>query len=335
MPSGSPSTSRRRGLEGNLDHVRLALLLKNLISNALRYAGDGKVRRCAAGRQDDAIVSHCRRRRSRLLREDQVANFGEPFYRGDPSRTRSTGGYGLGLYLAKLVAEAHGGSARHRRRPIKTAPETRRDIARDSGARLCWRHGHADWQSRLPYTPAANNDLSKDEAASIDVELDGIVGDARIAVMYASAGTATSSPKTRRAATNASGRLSRSKNSPKSPRTSAWATRSRRRASAQTSASRASRSSRDCRKARCSNFPSGCGADRRGVQPAVQVHERGSRAKLHGHERDVSVTAFSKAGNAEAAASSVSSKRPAGSISAGDQVTVTVYETPSAGWLRD
>ncbi len=34
----------------------------------------------------------------------------EPFYRGDPSRTRDTGGYGLGLYLAKLVAEAHGGS---------------------------------------------------------------------------------------------------------------------------------------------------------------------------------------------------------------------------------
>ena len=41
---------------------------------------------------------------------DQVAKFGEPFYRGDPSRTRDTGGYGLGIYLAKLVAEAHGGS---------------------------------------------------------------------------------------------------------------------------------------------------------------------------------------------------------------------------------
>lgn len=44
------------------------------------------------------------------LLAEQQANLGEPFYRGDPSRTRDTGGYGLGLYLAKLVAEAHGGT---------------------------------------------------------------------------------------------------------------------------------------------------------------------------------------------------------------------------------
>ena len=41
---------------------------------------------------------------------EQAENLGEPFFRGDPSRTRDTGGTGLGLYLAKLAAEAHGGS---------------------------------------------------------------------------------------------------------------------------------------------------------------------------------------------------------------------------------
>jgi two-component system, OmpR family, sensor kinase len=41
---------------------------------------------------------------------DQAEHIGEPFYRGDPSRTRDTGGTGLGLYLATLVARAHGGS---------------------------------------------------------------------------------------------------------------------------------------------------------------------------------------------------------------------------------
>ena len=39
----------------------------------------------------------------------QAEHIGEPFYRGDPSRTRDTGGTGLGLYLATLVARAHGG----------------------------------------------------------------------------------------------------------------------------------------------------------------------------------------------------------------------------------
>jgi signal transduction histidine kinase len=42
--------------------------------------------------------------------EDQVEHIGEPFYRADPSRDRQTGGTGLGLYLATLVARAHDGS---------------------------------------------------------------------------------------------------------------------------------------------------------------------------------------------------------------------------------
>jgi signal transduction histidine kinase len=41
---------------------------------------------------------------------EQAGHIGEAFYRGDPSRTRDTGGTGLGLYLATLVARAHGGS---------------------------------------------------------------------------------------------------------------------------------------------------------------------------------------------------------------------------------
>ena len=44
------------------------------------------------------------------LSEDQAEHIGEPFYRSDASRARESGGTGLGLYLAALVAKAHGGS---------------------------------------------------------------------------------------------------------------------------------------------------------------------------------------------------------------------------------
>jgi signal transduction histidine kinase len=41
--------------------------------------------------------------------ESVLANLAQPFYRTDGARQRSTGGVGLGLYLCRLVAQAHGG----------------------------------------------------------------------------------------------------------------------------------------------------------------------------------------------------------------------------------
>ena len=40
--------------------------------------------------------------------EDQEKVF-EPFYRVDKSRTKDTGGYGLGLSLCREIMQAHGG----------------------------------------------------------------------------------------------------------------------------------------------------------------------------------------------------------------------------------
>jgi signal transduction histidine kinase len=40
---------------------------------------------------------------------DQIGSLGQAFWRADSARQRSTGGVGLGLYLVRLVVEAHRG----------------------------------------------------------------------------------------------------------------------------------------------------------------------------------------------------------------------------------
>ncbi|MFZ4577540.1 MAG: ATP-binding protein [Myxococcota bacterium] len=51
------------------------------------------------------------------LTPEQCSRVFEAFYRTDASRTRNTGGTGLGLYVVKKLTEAHGGSARATPRP--------------------------------------------------------------------------------------------------------------------------------------------------------------------------------------------------------------------------
>jgi len=94
----------------SLDEARITLLLKNLVSNALRYSKpeDGPVKLIISA-TDTELVMMVKDQGSGLS-EDQAEHIGEPFYRSDSSRARESGGTGLGLYLAALVARAHGGS---------------------------------------------------------------------------------------------------------------------------------------------------------------------------------------------------------------------------------
>jgi len=100
------------GLVIRVDRARVLLMLKNLLGNALRYAtaADGAVV-LKYGAQGDGWRFSVADDGPGIPASDADL-VGEPFYRGDPSRTRDTGGTGLGLYLARLVAEAHGGSLR-------------------------------------------------------------------------------------------------------------------------------------------------------------------------------------------------------------------------------
>lgn len=97
-------------LTAYVDEARITLLLKNLISNALRYSKpeDGLVELTISATDNELVMSVTDHGPG--LPKDQAAHIGEPFYRSDSSRARESGGTGLGLYLATLVANAHGGS---------------------------------------------------------------------------------------------------------------------------------------------------------------------------------------------------------------------------------
>ena len=98
------------GIENmQLDKNRFRLLVRNLVSNAVRYnrndRGDVHVTTSSGdGTLELRISDH-----GEGVAQDQLPHLTEPFYRPDPSRQRKTGGYGLGLYLCRMIAEAHGG----------------------------------------------------------------------------------------------------------------------------------------------------------------------------------------------------------------------------------
>lgn len=92
-----------------IDATRLRLLIRNLLDNALRYGGRGKPAPQLHLRQTPAGLEIEVRDFGTGVPEDQIDRLVEPFYRADAARQRSTGGVGLGLYLCRLVAQAHGG----------------------------------------------------------------------------------------------------------------------------------------------------------------------------------------------------------------------------------
>jgi len=95
--------------ELQVDRTRLRLMLRNLLDNALRHGGGAarppELRLASVGSNVEIAV----RDFGPGVPDEQLARLTEPFHRGDPSRQRSTGGVGLGLYLCRLVALAHGG----------------------------------------------------------------------------------------------------------------------------------------------------------------------------------------------------------------------------------
>ena len=98
------------------DALRLRLLLRNLIDNGLRHGVDAAEPPIVfLHREADGQVALGVRDFGPGVAADQLAQLGQAFHRPDGSRTRATGGVGLGLTLARNVVQAHGGRLRIRR----------------------------------------------------------------------------------------------------------------------------------------------------------------------------------------------------------------------------
>lgn len=85
--------------------LALRRCLTNLVDNAIRYGGRATIRlEDAAERLTIRVLDD-----GPGIPQEELEQAFEPFFRGDASRSRDTGGTGLGLGIARNVARAHGG----------------------------------------------------------------------------------------------------------------------------------------------------------------------------------------------------------------------------------
>jgi signal transduction histidine kinase len=87
----------------------LELVWVNLLENAIQHSPPGSAVRLRLERVDDTACVIVQDWGTGIAAEDLPYIF-ERFRRGDRSRSRETGGFGLGLAIAKAIVEAYGGT---------------------------------------------------------------------------------------------------------------------------------------------------------------------------------------------------------------------------------
>jgi len=90
------------------DKVKLRQLFTNILENAVRYTpADGKISISLLEKESNAVVSISDTGIG--IPPEHLPHIFERFYRVDKARARADGGVGLGLAIAKIIAESHKG----------------------------------------------------------------------------------------------------------------------------------------------------------------------------------------------------------------------------------
>ena len=90
------------------DKGRLQQLFTNIIDNAIKFTGEGGKIQVAVERDNEAVQVLIKDNGVGIPEEEQEKIF-KRFYRVDKSRSKETGGIGLGLSIAEWIAHAHHG----------------------------------------------------------------------------------------------------------------------------------------------------------------------------------------------------------------------------------
>lgn len=109
-------TEVRGGPDAVVDPVRLRQMVGNLVSNGVRHTPPGGSVTISADAGPSELSIAVRDTGVGIAPEDLPRIF-DRFWRADTSRARTTGGSGLGLSIARKLAEAHGGDITVTSRP--------------------------------------------------------------------------------------------------------------------------------------------------------------------------------------------------------------------------
>ena len=104
-------------IEVDIDPEQIKTVFENVLNNAIKYSQpDSAPIQISANYEKSYVVVQITDFGMGIPEED-LAHIFEPFYRVDKSRTKDTGGYGLGLSLCKTIMEAHEGKIEVHSRP--------------------------------------------------------------------------------------------------------------------------------------------------------------------------------------------------------------------------